>query len=93
MNTVIIYPNENGGVQLVIPAPECGISIQEIARKDVPSGVPYKFVDELELPEDQEFFNAWEADFSEPDGYGIGAESWFAEQEEKKEQLNDNNQP
>ena len=53
---------------------------EEVARKDVPVGVPYKIINHTDLPEDQTFFNAWEADFSNPDGYGIGAEAWFAEQ-------------
>ena len=80
MNQQIIYPQDNGSVALIIPAPECGITIQEIARKDVPAGKPYLIVDVSDLPENQDFFNAWEADFSNPDGIGIGAEAWYAEQ-------------
>ena len=53
-----------------------------VARKDVPAGVPYKIVNSEDLPQDHTFFNAWEADFSNPDGYGIGPEDWFAEQEQ-----------
>ena len=34
----IIYPNDEGGVAVITPAPECGLSIEEIARKDVPAG-------------------------------------------------------
>ena len=48
----------------------------------MPAGVPYKIVNSEDLPQDHTFFNAWEADFSNPDGYGIGAEAWFAEQEQ-----------
>jgi hypothetical protein len=81
MNQKIIYPNENGSVSLIIPASDCELTIQEIARKDVPEGKPYLIVDDSDLPEDHVFFNAWEADFTNPDGVGIGAEAWFAEQE------------
>lgn len=81
MTKYIIFPQENGSVALVIPAPDCGISIEEIARKDVPEGTPYMIVDASDIPEDHTFFNAWEADFSSPDGYGIGQDAWFAEQE------------
>jgi hypothetical protein len=78
---MIIYPNQTGGICLVIPTGE--LAIEEVARKDVPVGVPFLFVTADQLPEN-DFFDAWEADFSNPDGYGIGAEAWFAEQEAKK---------
>jgi len=77
----IIYQNNNGGVCLVIPTGN--IPIEEVARKDVPAGLPYLFVIADQLP-DHDFFEAWEADFSNPEGYGIGAEAWFAEQAAKK---------
>ena len=80
---VIIYPQENNSIALVIPAPECPISIQEVARKDVPAGVPFLIIDASQLPQEEEYFNSFEADFSNPDGHGIGAEAWFAEQENK----------
>ncbi len=85
MNQKIIYPNEGGGVSLLIPASECGLTIEEIARKDVPAGKPYLIVEASDLPEDHTFFNAWEADFSSPDGHGIGHEAWFAEQAAKEQ--------
>ena len=69
---------------MVIPAVDCGLSIEEIARKDVPAGVPYLIVDESDLPDDHTYFNAWEADFSNPHGHGIGHEAWFAEQERNR---------
>jgi hypothetical protein len=86
MNQRIIYPQENGSVALVIPAPDCGLDIEEIARKDVPVGKPYLIVDVSDLPENDEFFNAWEADFTNPDGVGIGADAWFAEQAAKEQE-------
>lgn len=60
MNQRIIYPNDEGGVSIVIPAPECGLTIEEIAAKDVPAGKPYKIVDVSEIPSDRTFRNAWE---------------------------------
>lgn len=60
MNQRIIYPNDNGGVCIVIPAPECGLSIEEIAAKDVPAGKPYQIVDVSDIPSDRTFRNAWE---------------------------------
>ena len=60
MNLRIICPNDDGGVSIVIPAPECGLTIEEIAAKDVPAGKPYKIVDVADIPTDRTFRNAWE---------------------------------
>lgn len=60
MNQRIIFPKDDGGVAIIIPAPDCGLSIQEIAAKDVPAGKPFKIVDVMEIPSDRTFRNAWE---------------------------------
>jgi hypothetical protein len=54
----IIYPTPDGGVAIVIPTGE--LSIEEVAKKDVPEGVPYSIVDASEIPEDRTFRDAWE---------------------------------
>lgn len=77
MNQRIIYPNDDGGVSIIIPAPNSGLAIEEIASKDVPAGKPYKIVSVDDIPSDRTFRDAWEADIDQPDGYGIGAEAWF----------------
>jgi hypothetical protein len=59
MDYRIIYPTDDGGVAVVIPAPECKLTIQEIADKDVPAGKPYKIVDVTEIPSDRTFRGAW----------------------------------
>lgn len=82
MNQRIIYPTDDDGVIIVIPSPNCGLTIEEIAAKDVPAGKPYKIVDVADIPTDRTFRAAWEADITEPDGHGIGADAWFAQQEE-----------
>lgn len=79
VNHFIVYPGPNGLVS-VHPC-DCGIPIEEIARKDVPAGIPFLIVGADDLPADPQYREAWTADFSEPDGVGIGAEAWFAEQE------------
>lgn len=84
MEKVVIYKNPEGGVCVLHPTPETELTIEEIARKDTPAGVPYMILDKSALPEDRIFRNAWEADFDNPDGFGIGADAWFAEQESKK---------
>ncbi len=60
MNQRIIYPTDDGGVAIIVPAPECGLSIEEIAKKDVPFGKPYKIVDVNDIPTDRTFRGAWE---------------------------------
>jgi hypothetical protein len=59
MNQRIIYPTDDGGVAVIIPAPDCGLTIEEIAAKDVPEGKPYKIVDVTDIPSDRTFRNAW----------------------------------
>ena len=59
MNSRIIYPTDDG-VAIIIPAAECGLTIEEIAAKDVPAGTPFKIVDADTIPSDRTFRNAWE---------------------------------
>jgi hypothetical protein len=60
MNSRIIYPNDDGVVSIIVPSPNCGLTIEEIAAKDVPAGKPYKIVDVSDIPTDRTFRNAWE---------------------------------
>jgi hypothetical protein len=78
MKNMIIYQQKNGSIALISPIKECGLTVEEIASKDVPEGSPYLIVEEKDLPSDITFLEAWEADFSKPDGYGIGHKKWFA---------------
>jgi hypothetical protein len=77
---LVIYPNNQGGIAIILPAPECGIPLTEIARKDVPTGMPFRIIDAANIPTDRTYRDAWTADFSAPDGYGIGQEAWLAQQ-------------
>ncbi|HEX4843203.1 MAG TPA: hypothetical protein VFV57_05990 [Limnobacter sp.] len=76
----IVYLKEDGGIAVLQPTDE--LPIQQVARKDVPFQVPYIFADDSVIPEDRTFRNAWSADFSNPDGYGLGPQRWFIEQAE-----------
>lgn len=62
MNQRIIYPNDDGGVSIIIPALEylANHTIEELAAKDVPAGKPYKIVDVSDIPTDRTFRDAWE---------------------------------
>jgi hypothetical protein len=73
MNQRIIYPTDDGGVAIIIPA-DCGLTIEEIAVKDVPAGKPFKIVDVDTIPTDRTFRDAWTVD-EEDLTDGVGAES------------------
>jgi len=56
----ILYAQENGVLAIVIPVPDCGLTIDQIAEKDVPEGVPFTIVDVADIPTDRTFRGAWE---------------------------------
>ena len=60
MNKRIIYPKTEGGVLILIPSPNWKGTIEELAIKDVPTGLPYKIVDVSDIPSDRTFRNVWE---------------------------------
>ena len=72
----IIYPNPDGNLSVIHPTGD--LPIEDVCQKDVPAGMPYLIVEDDVIPSDRSFRNAWEADFSNPDGYGIGADAYFA---------------
>lgn len=53
----IIFPNDEGGVSIIVPAP--GITTED-AVKAVPYGKPYKIISQEDVPTDRTFRNAWE---------------------------------
>jgi len=77
----IIYKNESGGVAIIYPSPRQLQSINpatgqlwtvdEIAKKDVPTGSKYKILEESDISTDYSFYNAWTVDESDlTDGVG-----------------------
>ena len=69
----IIYKNPDNTVSIIVPSDEAlqSMTIEQIARKDVPTGLKYKIVDVSEVPSDREFRNAWTIDEEElTDGIG-----------------------
>ena len=80
MNLRIIYPTDDG-VAIIIPAAECGLTIEEVAKKDVPAGVAYKIVNDDEVPSDRTFRNALKYDLTVdmPKAQGITKERLRAE--------------
>ena len=60
MTKRIIYPTDDGGVAIIVPASECDLTIEEIAAKDVPTDKSFKIIDVADVPSDRTFRNAWE---------------------------------
>ena len=60
----IIYQTDEGGVAIIVPAPEAlqYMTVEQIAKKYVPTGKPYKIIDISEVPSDRTFRGAWEVD-------------------------------
>ena len=52
----IIYPNDEGGVSIIVPAP--GVTEEQVL-KAVPQGKPYQIVDVADVPTDRTFRDAW----------------------------------
>jgi len=59
----IVIKNPDGTVGILIPSQEAlkTMTIQEIATKDVPGGLPYEIVNTEAIQSDRTFRNAWEA--------------------------------
>lgn len=68
MNDRIVYTNPDGSCAVVVPAPNSGLTIDEIMAKDVPAGAinPRK-ITTAELPADRLFRGAW--DDSNPEDF------------------------
>ena len=69
----IIFKNPDGSIGIITPTQEAldKFGIDAIAKKDVPSGLPYKIVEDDVIPTDREFRNAWTIDDTElTDGVG-----------------------
>ena len=64
----IIYPHDDGGIAIVIPAPG---STQAQVLQAVPSGKPYRIIEESDIPRDDAFRDAWTANFSTTDSVSI----------------------
>jgi len=76
MNQRILYKTPQipgaeyqGGIAVIVPTGE--LSVTETAKKDVPTGLPYKIVDVSDIPSDRTFRDAWDIEEAElTDGVG-----------------------
>jgi len=77
----IVYQNESGGVAIIYPSPRQLQTINpatnqlwtvdDIAKKDVPTDSKYKILEESDISTDYDFYNAWTVDEADlTDGVG-----------------------
>ena len=78
----IIYTNLDGSLAIIHPTSEALqlMTIEEIALKDVPTGLAFAIIEDSEIPTDRTFRDAWTIDDSLlTDGigadYGVGSEN------------------
>jgi hypothetical protein len=54
MQEVIIYEQGDGTIAVVMPAPNSGLTIEQVAAKDIPAGARWRIVDDLpDAPQEQ----------------------------------------
>ena len=58
----IIYKRADGKVCFLIPANDWSGTMEELAQKDVPTGLEYKIVEDSAIPTDWSLRDAWEVD-------------------------------
>tara|TARA_R110000765_G_scaffold274_1_gene758 strand:+ start:4265 stop:4477 length:213 start_codon:yes stop_codon:yes gene_type:complete len=67
----IIHKEPRGTVSIITASAEWSGTMEELAQKDVPTGLKYKIVEDLDIPSDRSFRDAWEvADSELTDGVG-----------------------
>jgi len=69
----IIYLQDDNTIACLVPTLEAlrTMTIEQIAKKDVPTGKAYKIIEDNELPSSREFRNAWTINEAElTDGVG-----------------------
>lgn len=69
----IVFLNHEGSLCVLHPTPEAEatMSMFEIGRKDVPTGLPFKIVQDEDIPTDRTFRDAWTLDKKDlTDGVG-----------------------
>ena len=67
----IIYKQDDGVAAIIVPATNCDLTVEQIAKKDVPTGYKYKIVEDSDVSSDRSFRNAWTVDESDlTDGVG-----------------------
>lgn len=68
----IVFQLPDKPASVLIPC-DSGLTLEQLGKKDVPTGVPFWIVDADTIPTDRTFRDAWELDVAnmgEPAGFG-----------------------
>ena len=60
----VLIKNPDGSVGILHPILDCGLTLEEIIAKDVPTGVTHEVVEDETIPTDRTFRNAWKHDLT-----------------------------
>ncbi len=70
----VVFKNNDSSIGVITPIREALYlhTLETLALKDVPAGLPFWIVEGSKIPSDRTFRDAWEIDetMREPDGYG-----------------------
>ena len=70
-NYRIVYKDDTGRANILVPSAKELRTLEEIAKKDVPTGKKYKKIEDSDVSSDRSFRNAWTVDESDlTDGVG-----------------------
>tara|TARA_R100001079_G_scaffold42138_1_gene21251 strand:- start:243 stop:443 length:201 start_codon:yes stop_codon:yes gene_type:complete len=58
-NKRILYTDDEGQLIIVVPMDNCGLTVEEVQAKDIPSGKTSYIVDKSVIPTDRSFRDAW----------------------------------
>lgn len=78
----VIFRNTDSSVGVLVPTAEAlkFATIEQIAEKDVPFELPYKIVEDTDIPSDRTYREAWIWDDTiVPDGFGGESNEFDAE--------------
>jgi hypothetical protein len=59
MEKRIIYRTPEGKVAVISPSPFSPLSVEQVAAKDVPTGLSYKIVDAADIPSGRKWRDTW----------------------------------
>tara|TARA_Y100000401_G_scaffold32366_1_gene23778 strand:- start:909 stop:1109 length:201 start_codon:yes stop_codon:yes gene_type:complete len=54
-----VYTRDDGGITIVCPSDNCGLTLDQIKDKDCPKDRTVYTVDKSAIPTDRSFRNAW----------------------------------
>ena len=62
MGKIVVYNNDENGIDILIPVLGYDLTFEEIVKKDVPNGKEFIILDSSDLPKNNIFRNAWVLD-------------------------------